>query len=145
MNINHQGIGTGCGLPFSVVAALAVAAGQQANFTAYNRLAARTNVQGEVQLAQPGIRPVGAFVDCSPKGNTVTVETEGFEWINYTGTAPGAGDLVTVAADGQVSLVAAGAGPSAACTLAELRQGVWQVDAVDTTLKRVLIDIDGYL
>ena len=143
--INHQGIGTGCGLPFTLAAGLTVLAGQQANFTAYNKLAARTSVQGQVDLAAPGVRPVGVFVDCSPKGDTCTVETEGFEWVTYSGTAPAAGDLVTVAAGGAVALVAAGAGTGAAVTLAELRQGVWQVDAVDTAKHRVLIDIDGNL
>lgn len=141
MNINHQGIGTGQGLPFSLVAGLMVAAGQQSNFTAFNKLAARTNVQGQVTLAQPGVRPVGVFVDCSPKGDTCTVETEGFEWINYTGANPVAGDTVTVAADGAVALVAAGSGIGVAVTLAELNQGVWQVDAVDTAKKQVLINL----
>ena len=141
MNINHEGIGTGNGLTFALAAALVVAAGQQASFTAFNKLAARTAVQGQVDLAQPGQRPVGVFVDCSPKGNSGTVETCGFEWVKYTGANPAAGDTVTVAADGQVALVAAGTGIGAACTLAELTQGVWQVDQVNTTNKTVLINL----
>lgn len=141
LNILHQGIGTGCGLPFSLVEGLKVTAGNQANFTAFNKLAARTAIQGQVDLAQPGHRPVGVFVDCSPKGDSCTVETEGFEWVAYSGANPAVGDTVTVAAGGLVALVAAGTGLNAACTLAEIRQGIWQVDQVNTTDKQVLINI----
>lgn len=141
MNISHQGIGTGNGLTFSLVAGLVVAAGQQASFTAFNKLAVRTAVQGQADLAQPGKRPVGVFVDCSPKGTSATVETSGFEWVTYTGATPAIGDTVTVAADGAVALVAAGTGLGVACTLAELTQGVWQVDQVDSASKLVLINL----
>lgn len=141
MNISHQGIGTGNGLTFALVAALSVAAGQQASFAAFNKLAARTAVQGQVDLAQPGQRPVGAFVDCSPKGNSATVETTGFEWVKFTGTTPAVGDTVTVAADGQVALVTAGTGLGVVCTAAELSQGTWQVDQVDASNKLVLIKL----
>lgn len=141
MNISHVGIGTGCGLPFSLVSALKVAAGQQANFTAYKRLAARTAVQGQVDLAQPGQRPVGVFVDCSSKGDSATVETEGYELVKYSGANPAVGDTMTVGVDGTVTLVAAGSGLGVAVTLTELRQGTWQVDQVDTVAKEVLINI----
>ncbi len=141
MNISHQGIGTGNGLTYALAAALVVAAGQQASFSAFNKLAARTAIQGQVDLAQPGHRPVGVFVDCSPKGTSGTVETTGFEWVKYTGTNPAVGDTVTVGADGQVTLVAAGTGLAVACTVAELTQGTWQVDQVDTANKMVLINL----
>lgn len=141
MNISHQGIGTGNGLTYALAAALVVAAGQQASFSAFNKLAARTAIQGQVDLAQPGHKPVGVFVDCSPKGTSGTVETTGFEWVKYTGANPAVGDTVTVGADGQVTLVAAGTGLAVACTIAELTQGTWQVDQVDTSNKMVLINL----
>ncbi len=141
MNISHQGINTGNGLTFALAAALVVAAGQQSTFSAFNKLAARTAIQGQVNLAQPGQRPVGAFTDCSPKGTSATIETTGFEWIKYSGANPAVGDTVTVAADGLVALVAAGTGLGVACTLAELTQGTWQVDQTDTTTKMVLINL----
>jgi len=143
MNISHQGIGTGNGLTFALVAALTVPAGQQATFTAFNKLGARTVVQGQADLAQPGQRPVGVFVDCSPKGTSGTIETSGFEWVKYTGANPAVGDAVTVAADGQVTLIAAGTGLGKAGTAAELSQGIWQVDQVDTVEKLVLIDLSA--
>lgn len=141
MYINHQGIGTGGGLPFSLAAGLRTPVAQQATFTAYNKLAARTAVQGQVDLCGAGEIAVGVFVDCSPKGDTCTVETEGFNWVKYTGTAPAVGDLVTPAAGGLVALVAAGAGSAAAVTLGELRAGVWQVDQVNTADTTVLIQL----
>lgn len=141
LNILHQGIGTGCGLPFSLVDGLKVTAGNQANFSAFNKLATRTAIQGQIELAQPGRRPVGVIVDCSPKGDTCTVETEGYEWVKYSGANPAVGDTVTVAADGLVALVADGTGLDAACTLAEIRQGIWQVDQVNTIDKLVLINV----
>ena len=143
MYINHQGIGTGCGLPFSLVSGLQVTAGHQAAFTAFNKLAARTAIQGQVDLCGVGHRPVGVFVDCSPKGDSCTVETCGFEWVKYSGSTPAVGDLVTVAASGCVALVAAGTGLTSAATAVELTAGVWEVDAVDATNSLVLIDICG--
>ena len=142
MNISHQGIGTGNGLPFSVVPALKVAVGHQASFTGYNLLAARTNVQGQVDLAQPGRKAVGVFVDCSPKGDSVTVETEGFEWVKYSGTTPQVSDFVTVGANGTVVIIAAGHGLDAtAITNDEANQGVYQVDQVDSVKGLVLINV----
>lgn len=142
MNISHQGIGTGNGLPFSVVPALKVAVGHQASFTGYNLLAARTNVQGQVDLAQPGTKAVGAFVDCSPKGDSVTVETEGFEWVKYSGTTPLVSDFVTVGANGTVTLIAGGHGiDTTKIDLGEFAQGVYQVDQVDSVKGLVLINL----
>lgn len=141
MNISHQGIGTGNGLPFSLAAALKVAPGQQANFTGFNLLAARTAVKGEVDLCSAATKAVGVFVDCSPKGDSCTVETEGFEWVKYSGSAPAAGDFVTVAAGGKVALIAAGAGLDKVPTDAERHHGCWQVDEVNTTTGMVLINI----
>jgi hypothetical protein len=141
MFINHQGIGTGGGLPFSLVAGLKTAVGQQATFTAYNKLAARTTVQGQVDLCGAAGKAVGVFVDCSPKGDSCTVETEGFEWILYSGTAPAVGDIVTPAADGLVALIADGAGIGATPTAAECFAGAWQVDMVDAVKGMVLINL----
>lgn len=141
MYINHQGIGTGGGLPFSLVAGLKTAVGQQATFTAFNKLAARTAVQGQVDLCGAAGKAVGVFVDCSPKGDTATVETEGFNWVKYSGTAPAVGDIVTPAADGCVALVAAGAGLAVAVTAGELFAGAWQVDQVNSADSTVLINL----
>jgi hypothetical protein len=140
MYINHQGIGTGCGLPFSLVAGLKTAVGQQATFTAFNKLGARTVVQGQIDLCGAGHKAVGVFVDCSAKGDSCTVETEGFEWVKYTGTAPAVGDFVTPAAGGLVALIADTVAPCIP-TVGELHAGVWQVDQVNTVDGTVLIQL----
>jgi hypothetical protein len=140
MYINHQGIGTGGGLTFSLAAALKVAVGQQANFTAYNKLAARTANQGEVDLCGAAGKALGVFVDCSPKGDSATVETEGFNWVKYTGTAPVVGSFVTPAASGLVALIADITAPCVP-TVGELHAGVWEVDQVNTTDSTVLINL----
>ena len=140
MFINHQGIGTGGGLTFSLVAGLKTAVGQQKNFTAFNKLATRTNVQGQVDLCGAAQKAIGVFVDCSPKGDSATVETEGFEWVSYSGADPAVASFVTPAAGGTVALIADTTDPCVP-TVGELHAGVWQVDAVDTTNKLVLIQL----
>ena len=144
MNISHVGIGTGRGLPFSLAPAIRVAVHQQANFSGYNLLAMQTNIQGQADICTPGNNPVGVFVDCSPKGDSGTVETEGYEWVNYSGATPAVGDTVTVGAAGTVALIAAGTGqPVVEATLAECLQGLWTVDQVDSVNTQVLVDIEG--
>jgi hypothetical protein len=165
MNISHKGIGTGRGLPFSLAAGLSVAPGQQANFPHYNKLAMRTTVQGECKLtAVVGDLAIGVLVDCSSKGDSVTVETAGFEWVVCDDTVA-VGDLVTVCPDDEgeldllsgVAPITAFADPAAptageAATFAkemaarELARisGIWQVDAIRTVagVKQALIDLD---
>jgi hypothetical protein len=132
--ISHQGMFNDGGTPFALQAALIVAVGQQAYFAHYGKLAARTANQGEVQLADPGEVAVGVFVDVSPKGDTCTVETEGYEWVVCNLAGVTVSSLVTVAAGGTLIKIA-GAVPTAA----ELLSGVWQVDTIDTTNNKVLI------
>lgn len=134
IRISHQGMFNDGGLPFALGAGLTVAAGQQASFAHYKKLATRDAVQGVVNLCDPGEVAVGVFVDVSPKGDTCTVETEGFEWVKYSGAAPAIAGLVTPAAGGLVAKIA-GATPTAA----ELLSGCWQVDDVDTVNQLVLI------
>lgn len=136
IHISHQGMFNDGGTPFALAAALVVAVGQQAAFAHYGKLAARTTVQGEIQLADPGEIAIGVFVDVSPKGDTCTVETEGYEWVPCNLTGVTVGSLVTVAAGGTLAKIA-GATPTAA----ELLSGVWQVDTIDTTNNKVLICI----
>lgn len=140
--ISHQGMFNDGGTPFALQAALKVAVGAQASFAHYGKLAARTTTQGEVQLADPGEVAVGVFVDVSPKGDTCTVETEGYEWVvaDITGLTPAS--LVTVAAGGTLAKIA-GAAPTAA----ELLSGVWQVDQIDSTAgaTKVLINVESKL
>lgn len=140
IRISHQGMFNNGGTPFALAAALVVAVGQQATFAHYGKLGARTANQGEIELAEPGQVAVGAFVDVSPKGDTCTIETEGYEWIKYSGAVPAVADLVTVAAGGLVAKTA-GAAPTAA----ELLSGVWQVDAVDTVNAKVLLNVETRL
>lgn len=150
MKISHVGIGTGKGLAFTLAAALKVAPGTQGTFGHFNKLAARTTTQGECDLCGVGVPAAGVIVDCSSKGDSVTVETIGFEWVKYTGTAPAVGDLVTPAASGLVAILAPFSG--AAATLAELtarelsrEAGIWQVDTINTTDSLVLIDLTARL
>ncbi len=144
MNISHVGIGTGRGLPFSLAPAIRVAVHQQANFSGYNLLAKQTNIQGQADICQPGDNAVGVFVDCSPKGDSSTVETEGYEWVNYSGATPAVGDTVTVGANGTVTLIASGTGAKViTATLEECLQGLWTVDQVNSVTNQVLIDIEG--
>ena len=135
--ISHQGMFNDGGTPFTLQAALKVSVGAQASFAHYGKLGARTTNQGEIQLADPGEVVVGVFVDVSPKGDTCTIETEGYEWIKADLTGISVSSLVTVAAGGTLVKIA-GATPTAA----ELLSGVWQVDTIDTTNNKVLINIE---
>jgi hypothetical protein len=138
IRISHQGLFNNGGTPFALAAGLVVPVAHQASFAHYGKLAMRTANQGEVDLAVAGKVVMGPFVDVSPKGDTCTVETSGYEWINADLTALSVGDLVTVTATPGVVGKITGAVP----TLAELTSGVWQVDAIDTTTVKVLIAID---
>jgi len=145
MNISHQGIGTDGGLTFSLHPDLRVNAGQQMNFEYFFRLAARTTVQGQVTVCGSNTRPVGVFVDCSPKGDTATVETEGFEWVEYDTNreTPLVGSWVTTYDnnnDGKVWLIEDGNVTNVvSATPGEIAVGIFQVDQVDTVNNRVLI------
>lgn len=136
IRISHQGLFNDGGLPFALGSGLTVAVGQQASFPHYKKLATRDAVQGVVNLANAGDVAVGVFVDVSPKGDTCTVETEGFEWIKCDMTGVAVAGLVTVGAAGVLTKIA-GATPSAA----ELLSGVWQVDDLNATASEVLICI----
>jgi hypothetical protein len=141
IRISHQGMFNDGGTPFALAAAIKLAGvNMQASFAHYGKLATRTSTQGEVNLAVAGNVVCGVFVDVSPKGDTCTVETEGYEWINAVLGTLVVGDLVTCGAGGVVQEIAAAA-PSAA----ELLSGVWQVDAIDTTNSKVLINIETRL
>lgn len=139
IRISHQGMFNDGGTPFALAAALVIAVGQQASFAHYQKFAARTANQGEVDLADAGEVAVGVFVDVSPKGDTCTVETKGYEWVKATLTGVVVGGLVTVGAGG-LAVKIAGATPTAA----ELLSGVWQVDAIDAN-KGVLINLETRL
>lgn len=150
MKISHQGVGTGKGLAFALAAGLKIAPGAQGSFTHFNKLVARTTTQGECELCGVGVPAAGVIVDCSPKGDSITAESIGFEWVKYTGTEPAVKDLVTPAANGLVAVLTAFAGGTA--TLAELtarelarEAGIWQVDAIDTANSMVLIDLSARL
>lgn len=168
MNISHVGIGTGRGLPFALEAGLKVAVGQQASFTKYQRLAMRTSVQGECKLtAVLGDVAVGVIVDVSPKGDSCTVESEGFEWVVCDDNVV-VGDLVTVCPDeeGELDLLdgvapitafadpdAPTAGEAAAFAKEMFKRelarksGIWQVDAIKTEggEQYALIDLEARL
>ena len=139
IRISHQGMFNDGGTPFALAAALVIAVGQQASFAHYQKFAARTANQGEVDLADAGEVAVGVFVDVSPKGDTCTVETKGYEWVKATLTGVVVGGLVTVGAGG-LAVKITGATPTAA----ELLSGVWQVDAIDAN-KGVLINLETRL
>lgn len=133
--ISHQGMFNDGGTPFALAAAIKLAgAGLQATFAHYGKLGARTTNQGEIKLAEPGDVAVGVFVDVSPKGDTCTIETEGYEWVLCDLAGVTVSGLVTVAAGGTLANIA-GAAPTAA----ELLSGVWQVDTIDATAGKVLI------
>jgi hypothetical protein len=140
MYISRKGIFTDGGVPCQLAAALKTAVGDQASFTAFNKLAKRTAVQGECDLAGAGDIVLGVFVDCSPKGDSGTVETKGYEVVSAPAHGVAVGGTVTVAAGGTLAATAVdGVG-----TVAELSAGVWQVDQV-IDADNVLIQIDARL
>lgn len=139
VKISHRGLFTGGGTPFALKAAIAGIPGQPANYAHYEKLVKRTTVPGECDLAD-GVAPaIGPIVDVSPKGDSATVETKGYEWVRAT-AGLAVGDIVTSVAGGTVAKIAA-AVPSDAERLA----GCWQVDEFDATAakERVLIQIDA--
>lgn len=140
IHISHQGMFNDGGLPFALAAGLVVPVAQQASFAHYGKMATRTTNQGEVDLADAGDIVVGAFVDVSPKGDTCTVETEGFEWIHADLAGVTVSGLVTVKAAGVLGKIA-GATPTAG----ELLSGVWQVDTIDAAAVKVLINVESKL
>lgn len=141
MIISRRGMLTGGGVPAALAAALKVAVGQQATFTHYGKMATRTANAGEVDLCGAAGTPLGVFVDVSPKGDTATVETKGFEKVKVAdSSAMAPGGFVTTAAGGLLASVAT---PGAA-TNAELLAGVWQIEeVVDATT--IVIQIDARL
>lgn len=142
--ISHVGILRGGGIPVSLHSEIAVAQGQQAAFIGYDMLAARSTTQGEANLfggTGATARALGVFTDCSPKGDTGTVETEGYVWVKAVMTDLAVGGFCTPAtgADkGKVKLATASGFPVAA----EAAAGIWQIDELDTTNSKVLIKIN---
>ena len=127
MRISHKGMFNAGGTPFALAAALRVGIHQAANFQYYKRFGKRTANQGEIALAGAGDIITGIFVDVSQQGDSCTVETQGYEWVNgYAGAV--VGDIVTAGADGKAAKIA-GAVP----TLAEFLSGCYVVDEVNGT------------
>jgi hypothetical protein len=149
MYINHQGIGTGRGLAYSLAAGLIQPIGHQASWGFYNRLAKQTpGVQGQADVCGAGDHAIGVFVDCSPKGDSATVETTGFEWVTGADAdiaAAAVGNYVTTGADGKlVRIAGATATPATNVpTLAEVVAGCWMIDAIDAVNKTFLIGLDS--
>ena len=143
MYISRKGIFTDGGVPCSLAAALKTAVGAQADFTAFKKLAARTSTQGECALCGAGAVALGVFVDCSPKGDSGTVETKGFEEVTATAHGAVVGDIVTTAANGELVLVEADATPGAP-TWAERMAPYWEVDEV-IDVNTLLIQLDARL
>jgi hypothetical protein len=140
MYISRKGIFTDGGVPCQLAAGLKTAVGAQASFTGFNLLAKRTAVQGECDLASDGDIVLGVFVDCSPKGDSGTVETKGYEVVRAEAHGLAVGATVTVTAGGELAPTAVdGIG-----TLAELVAGVWQIDQV-IDVDNLLIQIDARL
>lgn len=137
IRISHQGMFNDGGTPFALGAGLTVPAHQQSTFAHYGKMATRDAVQGVVNLAGAGDVAVGPIVDVSPKGDTCTVETEGYEWCQCVMAGVAVAGLVTVGAAGVLQAIA-GAAPTAA----ELLSGVWQADDIDTVNNKVLIAVD---
>lgn len=141
VKISHRGLFTEGGTPFALAAAIVGVPGQPANYAHYEKLVKRTAVPGECTLADGTSPAIGPIVDVSPKGDSGTVETRGYEWVSAT-AGLAVGDIVTSVAGGTVAKIA-GAVPTAAESFA----GCWQVDEFDATVgkERVLIQIDTRL
>ena len=139
MNISRRGILTDGGIPCKLKSTIKVAVGAQASFTGYKHLAVRTTTQGECDICGAAGVALGVFVDCSPKGDSGTVETMGFEEVVTTASGVAVGDLLTPGAAG-VLVAIAGSTP----TLGEMTAGVWQVDEVVSTTV-VIIQINARL
>lgn len=156
--IGFEGIGVGGGVTVGLHGDIDVAAGQQANFTGYDKLACLTTTEGIANLfggtAGTG-KVLGVFTDCSPKGDTGTVETKGFVWVwAYSMSGIAVGDFVTpdTAHPGGVkeaTTLAFGTstyvGGDHATFNTERVAGIWQVTALDTVNNKVLIKIDDRL
>ena len=140
MYISRKGIFTDGGVPCQLAAALKTAVGAQASFTGFNLLAKRTATQGECDLCGAGEVALGVFVDCSPKGDSGTVETKGYEIITATGHGSAVGDLLTTGAGGILVPCAVANAPS----VAEMKAGVWQIDEV-VDANSVIIQLDARL
>ena len=140
MYISRKGIFTDGGVPCSLATALKTAVGAQADFTAFKKLAARISTQGECDLCGAGEVPLGVFVDCSPKGDSGTVETKGFEQVIATSHGAAVGDILTTGAAGILVACAVGNTPD----VGELMAGCWQIDEV-IDANTVLIQIDARL
>ncbi len=140
MYISRKGIMTDGGVPCSLASGIQVAVGAQADFTGYKKLAKRTTTQGECDLAGAGDVVLGVFVDCSPKGDSGTVETKGYEVVSAPAHGADVGDFVTVDDGGVLVEVATPGAPTAG----ELLSGVWQVDEV-IDADNLLIQIDARL
>lgn len=139
MYISRKGIFTDGGVPCSLAAGLQVAVGAQASFTGLKLLAKRTTSQGECDLCGAGDVALGVFVDCSPQGDSGTVETKGFEVVT-TAAAFAVGDIITTGAAGKLVACATPSAP----VVAELTAGCWQVDEVISTTE-VIIQLDARL
>ena len=141
VKISHRGLFTGGGTPFALKAAIAGTPGQPAAYPHYEKLVKRTAVAGECELADGAAPAIGPIVDISPKGDSATVETKGYEWVRAA-AGLAVGDIVTSVAGGTVDAIA-----GAARTAPELLAGCWQVDEADMTVgkERVLIQIDARL
>jgi hypothetical protein len=140
MYISRNGMFTEGGVPCQLAAALKTAVGAQADFTAYGKLAKRTATQGECDLCGAGEVALGVFVDCSPKGDSGTVETKGYEKVVATAHGLSEGDIVTTGAGGILVACAVANTPS----VAELTAGSWQIDEV-IDADTLLIQIDARL
>lgn len=140
MYISRKGIFTDGGVPCQLAAGLKTAVGAQADFTAFNKLAKRTATQGECDLCGAGDVALGAFVDCSPKGDSGTVETKGYEVITATGHGSAVGDILTTGAAG----ILVPCGVANTPTVAELTAGCWQIDEV-VDANSVIIQLDARL
>lgn len=155
MRISQVGIGTGGGVPVELHSAIDVAPGQQSTFTGFDKLAAFTTTQGVANLfggANATGKVLGVFTDCSPKGNSATVETKGFVWVwanSLSGIAigdfvtpdtanPGGVKEATTLAFGTSTYV----GADHATFNAERVAGIWQVADIDSANSKVLICID---
>lgn len=147
--ISHQGLFTGKGLPVSFAASAKGVLNSPGSYPHFNKLVMTTGVQGEVALSQGTDSPriVGVIVDCSPKGDTGTIETAGYEWVLWDddNAAAVVGEIAAPSAsvEGALDGPAIAGYPSAA----ELRAGCWLIDQVKVVGSNtfVLIRLDDRL
>lgn len=138
MNISHQGIGTNNAVTYALDQSLRVPIHSQGTFEHFEKIVTTGTAPGTVVLGG-AYYFLGVIVDLSPRGDSVSVEMSGYNWVKGITQGVNYGDLVTCVPGGTLAPIATPGYPSED----EKRHGCWRVDQVGDG--KLLIVIDRYL